>query len=111
MVTNPEKEGTLSERLAIALFAFMRQGGIKCTISKDPNEPFTYHFEVRDMTDDGIPFGMAFKVDSALSTGVEDTAEGIEKFCYAMALKTQTVMTEDKLGRLLQHVDKSKIFV
>ena len=102
---------TFTEKLAVSLFSFMRMSGMRCSFQKDPDKLFNYIFQVNDMTEDGNPFGLGFVVDVSLSEAVEDTPEAIEKFCYAMALKTQVMMVEDKMSRLLQHVEKSKIYL
>lgn len=102
---------TFTEKLAVSLFSFMRMSGMRCSFQKDADKLFNYIFQVNDMTEDGNPFGLGFVVDASLSEAVEDTPEAIEKFCYTMTIKTQNMMFEDKCGRLLQHAEKSKIYL
>lgn len=113
MLIDPtNSQGTFIEKVAISLFSFMRRAGLKCTFDKNKDDILSYIFEVRDMTDDGEPFGMAFNVDSKLTAELKDeTPETIEQFCHAMTIKAGTVMLEDRCGRLLEHVEKSKLYV
>jgi hypothetical protein len=110
MLINPQKNGTFIEELVV-LFSFLRQGGIKCVFGKDEGELFSYTFEVRDMTEDGQPLGMAFKINQTAIADVENTPESIEAFCLATSLKVGTLMLEEKFTRLLTHVEKSKLYV
>jgi len=111
MLINPQHNGTFIEDVVIKLFAFMRQGGIKCVMAKDESELFSYTFTVGDMTEDGIPVGIAFKVNLAAVESVENTPESIEAFCLGMALKVNQMIAEEKFSKLLMHVEKSKIYV
>jgi hypothetical protein len=110
-MTISEKTQASASDVAVKLFAFMRQSDIKCIFARDDNELFNFTFDVRDMTTDGTPFGLAFKLNPSIIEGVEDTPEAIEQFCYNMALKVGVTMLEDKLTRNLQCVTKSKIIV
>jgi hypothetical protein len=111
MLINPKQNGTFIEDVVIKLFAFMRQGGIKCVFQKDEGTLFAYTFEVRDMTEDGTPIGMAFKIDSTTIADVENTPESIENFCLGTAMKVGHMMLQEKLSKLLVHVEKSKLYV
>lgn len=109
MLIDIEKNDTFVATVAVKLFALMRQSGIKCIFHKESGALFSYVFEIKDLTEDGTPFGLAFKIDQSIISEVENTPESIERFCFNMALNMGTRMLQEKISRLLQHAEKSTI--
>lgn len=99
------------ERVAIALFAFMRQAGLNVSFGKQDALSFVY--QIADITTDAQAIAVNFVLDlSFLSkNNVEDTLAGIEKFSYDVTTQLGNQLFNAKCNSLLQHQEKSKILL
>lgn len=108
-----DKGQTKIHKVAIALFAFMQQTGIKVSVHATPGEMLGYTFEANDMTQQGEAFGVTFVITSADITGLDDEA-AIEKYCFQRTIEIGLQLLTEKATQLLQYapeVQKSRIIV
>lgn len=98
--------GSLLEKIALNLWAFMKQVGMKVNFGR--TEGFGYGFEILDITEDGQVLAAKYELNlQTLSKyEIEDTPQSIEKFCYAMTLDLGNQILKTKAQRLLQHDEK-----
>jgi hypothetical protein len=99
------------ERLAVQLFAFMKQAGLKVNFQKQDSLTFVYH--IADMTEDAQGIGLTFVLDLPFLAKfeVDESEESMEKITYAITLDMGCQLFKMKCSRLLQFDEKRKILL
>jgi hypothetical protein len=111
MINMDKMNLSLIEKLAVALFSFMRQAGLKCTLGKQ--DELTYVYRIADITESGDGLAIQFVLDLPFlsSHQVEDTEESIEKICYAVTLDLGCQIFKAKCQQLLRFDNQKKIIM
>lgn len=96
------------ERLAVALYAFMKQADLKVEFGK--SDGTTYIYNVLDVTGDAQVVAMSWTLDLAVlgSFDLEDSEQGIEKFCAAVTLDLGCQLFKQKVTRLKRFGEETK---
>lgn len=104
--TQPSESSSLLEKIALNLYAFMRQVGIKANFGR--TEGFGYLYEIIDLTEDGQVLAAKYELNLATLAkyDIEDTPQSIENFCYAITLDLGLQILKAKAQRLLQYDEK-----
>lgn len=105
-VTPQPESNSLLEKIALNLYAFMRQVGIKAQFGR--TQGLGYGYEIVDLTEDGQVLAAKYELNlqTLAKYEIEDTPQSIEKFCYAITLDLGLQLLKAKAQRLLQYDEK-----
>jgi hypothetical protein len=106
-----QNTSSLLEKLAVNLFSFMRQAGLKVNFGK--TDGLTYGYELCDLTEDAQILAAKYELNlGTLSKyDIQDNPESVEKFCYAVTLDLGCQIMKAKCSRLLQHDSKTSSLI
>lgn len=99
------------EKLAVKLYAFLKQSGLKVGFTQ--RDALSYTYQLADLTEDAEGIAISFILDLPFlaNFSLDDTDESIEKFCYGVTLNLGNQLFKLKCDNLLQFDNKSKIIL
>ncbi len=99
VTARPNKVG----RIALKLFAFLQRCRINVKAEPTPAGILSFDFTVADMTDEGVPFGLAFKLTARDVEDVPDDDTAIEAYCFNYVINIGQSLLMERVTRLLEY--------
>jgi len=100
---NTIPQPSLIDRVALRLHVFLQRCRISTTVKKSSIHLTGWEFNVLDITDEAVPFGINFVIDYKTIEGLEDNPTAIENFCYHYVINIGNALLTEKCNRLLAY--------